>query len=833
MIKPKIYLVGHSHIDAVWLWDRAETKEVLKYTFERILKLMEDNKEITFVQTTAHFYRWLEIEEPELFNQIKEKIKEGRWEIVGGMWVESDCNVPSGESLVRQILYGKRYFKNKFDIDVRVGWLPDVFGFNWALPQIFKKSGIEYFFTSKLNWQTTIPFPYYAFNWQSPDGSKIIGYQTPGGYNNIDIYSVYKQFKKFQYDTGIKQVILPYGEGDHGGGLDQHMIDEALNADYQDVDITFGKAVDYFDWLKENHEQELPVVNDELYLKTHRGTLSTHGQVKKKNRESEIALNVCEKFAYIARDLLKTSYPQEIINSSWKQMLFNQFHDSLPGTSIKKVYQDLEEDFQEIFKNVNFIISNSLQSLCADIDTSGEGIPVIVFNPLAWERNEIVKIPLTSEVEEKLGTEKKHVLSIKDDTTDHLLPVQIIKGSAEDKQEEQLIFEANKIPSLGYKQFKLLTTEGYKDNEMPGVSDNILENKYFRIIVSPETGIIDSIYDKVNKKEVLGTKGGNFLEIYQDETKKESAWNICYGKFEQIDRPESITIKEKGPVKVSLELTYRYSQEGRTDSIFKLEIALYHNQPLIEFDLRVDWRAKFRTVKVGFNLNGYSDYTTYEIPFGCIKRKNPLARDAEPAEREKWEVAGQKWIDYTYSDGNYGVSLLNDSKYGFDQQDDVIRMTLLRSPVYPNPINMGLKSEKQTATDQGVHRIKYALYPHQGDWKQAKTPVKGYEFNYTLLPYLEESHTGELPGEYSYLRVNVNNVLISSLKKAEDSEEMLIRLYEVDGKDTSFNIQFNSDIKKACETDLMENELETLSVFTNKINCNIGANEIKTLKIKL
>ncbi|MFW6381361.1 MAG: alpha-mannosidase [Bacillota bacterium] len=817
-MKSQIKLVGHSHIDAVWLWDRQETKEVLTQTLGRMLDLMDDNPELTFVQTSAHFYKWLEEDHPGLFERIREKVAEGSWEIVGGMWIEPDCNIPSGESLIRQLLYGKRYFQEKFGIDVRVAWLPDVFGFGGSLPQIFSKSGIDYFFTSKLNWQTALPFPHFAFWWEAADGSRVLGYQTPGMYNNTSIYNVYKQNKRFQFKTGIDKFLAPYGEGDHGGGLNQQLIDNALTADYEDVEIDFGRAGEYFEELADEHGEELPVVRDELYLKTHRGTLSTQAWIKRENRRGEISLDITERLAVLEHRLLAGDYPARELTDCWRKLLFNQFHDALPGTSIKKVYQDAARDYKEIYSKLDSLTDDRLQLLAGEVDTTGPGQALLVFNPLAHRRSEIVELTLP------LTEEKQMVIK-----TDNGRPL------THQRQGEKLLIEVPDLPALGYKQLRL-GDQLITDSPGPGeeseilLKPGVLENKYYRLEVSRETGVIESIFDKQNLREVLGEKGGNFLQVFQDETTKESAWNICPGRLENLSNLESITEKTEGPLTVALELVYRYQQPEREDSLFRLAIALKKKDPVIYFDLEVDWYARFRTVKTAFQFKEGAEFVTYEVPDGSIKRRDPLSDQADPVEREKWEVAGQKWVDYTYNNGEYGISLLNDCKYAFDQQGRVLRMTLLRSPVYPNPARMGLEPREDGVTDQGWHKLRYGLYPHQGDWRQAQTPARAYDFNYPILVRREASHAGSLPRELTYLKTASSNIIISSLKKAEDNGALIVRLYETDGCAGVHLLEFYERPAAVFEGDLMENKTRKLNKITgNSLEIELGEYEIKTL----
>lgn len=819
-MKSKIYLIGHSHIDAVWLWDKEETKRVCQSTFKMILDLLDERDDFYYTQSTAQFYEWIEEENPEIFERIKQHVKSGKWEIVGGMWVESDCNLPSGESLVRQILYGKKYFKDKFGVDVKVGWLPDTFGYCWTLPQIFKKSGIDYFLTSKLNMQARWLLPYVLFWWESPDGSRVLSVATPGMYNNTSSSMVDRQFKMAtSVQQGLHSNLIPVGKGDHGEGLTHEMINDVLENSGKSAKSFFSPALKFFEDAKEEYKNSLPVHNNELYLKTHRGTYTTRGRIKWLNRKGEVKLDVSERLCSIA-DLLGEEYPKNELEVVWKKLLFNQFHDALPGSSINKVYDDVEKDFEYIFNATKKITSKALKTISSNIDITGEGIALIVFNSLTWKRTDIVEVPLSS-----FANKDFTIIDIEGKAVPH----QIVEKTSG----EYVLFLAEDIPSFGYKEYRIIEKrEGLRFLERGlKVSNYSLENEFFKVEISPETGVVSNIYDKVNQREVLNKNESNMLYIYEDEVQTwDDAWNINIGKLEKLHKPESITVVEEGPARVAIETTYIYEQHKRKDSIFKVKTILCQGVPRVDFDLNVDWHAKHRTVKVGFNIKGCAEFVTYEIPYGSISRRIPDSEEATAEERAKWEVPAHSWADYTPENGDYGVSLLNDCKYGFDVKNGVLRMTLLRSANVPNPLILGLEALPPAITDQGEHRIKYALYPHRGDWKMAGTPRKGQEFNVPLLYVVEKPHSGELPKEKSFLTSKGDGVLVSAVKKNENNDGIVIRLYETDGRDTIIQISVDRPLRGVWEADLMENRIRDISVNSlGEIPVSMKKFEIKTL----
>lgn len=820
MAKLKIYLVGHSHIDAVWLWEKEETKKVCKSTFKKVLDILDKRDDFYYCQSTAQFYEWMERESPEIFERIKQHIKNGKWEVVGGMWVESDTNLPSGESLVRQILYAKNYFKDKFNVDVKVGWLPDTFGYSWTLPQIFKKSGIDYFLTSKINWETTLTFPYTLFWWESPDGSKILSCATPGGYVNTNFDMVYKQLKvTMQKQPDLHSILIPYGEGDHGGGLTHEMINDALKGSSDSIKVFFSPSLKFFEDVKKECGDSLPFHNGELYLKTHRGTYTTRGRIKWLNRKGEVALDSTERVSTMAF-ILGKEYHQKDLTVAWKKLLFNQFHDDLPGSSINKVYDDAEGDFKAIFKITSKMNQESLKYISSRIDTTGRGDSLIAFNPLSWKRTNTIEVPYELFVDENFV-----ILDLRNKP----VPYQVMKI----ENKKYVLFVAKDIPSFGYKEYKIVNEKPETFKTDLKISNYSLENEFFKVEISPKTGAISNVYDKLNQREILDKNEPNMFYIYQDETPSESAWNIWIGKMERLSKPETIEVKEKGPIRASIETTYVYKQSDRENTIFKIKTILYREIPLIYFELYVDWHAKHRLTKVGFNIQGNAEFVTYEIPYGSISRRIPDSEKATPEERAKWEVSAQKWVDYTPENSNYGVSLLNDCKYGFDIKNGVLRMTLLRSAKVPDPSLMGLKDLSSTFSDQGEHVIKYALYPHKGDWKKALTFRKAYEFNEPLFYTMERAHTGKLSKEESFLSIKKENVIVSAVKRAEKSKLLVVRLYETNGENSVIQILSAFPLKEAWEADLLENPIKSIPLNgRNGFSVNVKKFEIKTLLLR-
>jgi alpha-mannosidase len=840
------YFLGHSHVDAAWLWTFNETIEVFHETCETILKLMDKYPDFRYSQSSAQYYKWLEEKYPETFEKVKQKVEEGRWEIVGGTWVESDGNMPSGESLVRQFLYGKRYFKGKFNVDVKIAWMPDSFGYAWTLPQIMKKSGMEFFLTQKMGWNDATLFPYYVFKWTSPDGSLIFAHQTVGTYSEeVTEVDTIRQMKLLKRCQQLDDLLVLFGIGDHGGGVSEDMIQRALEfaQGKKPIKGIFSTAREYFDILSQKIDWKMmPQIDDELYFQYHRGTYTTQAKVKKNNRIAERLLEMAEKFSTLARKY-GYEYPSKELREAWEKLLLNQFHDVLPGSSIAEVYKDSEKHFKAIHDTANTIISRSLGTITAKIDTTGEGNSLLVFNPLSWRRTDVVEAPL-DELEDEPEIH---------DEQGRTIPSQLIE------EDRKIVFIAEDVPSVGYREYRAKRTN-QKTKPLTSVSceemekEIKLENEFFTVKVDRETGLVKSVFDKNARREAL-QDSGNRIQVFEDypasgrssiaypvDAKIFDAWEVYIYqqpdgvKCAELKEPFEVKLVEKGPVRVRVLVKYRYAQEGRADSFFVQEIILYYKIPLVQFKLQVDWHAAHRLAKVAFPLNVHSDFTTYEAPYGFVVRRNPVSPNATLPERAKYEVPGQKWIDHGGEDGSYGVSLLNDCKYGFDMANDVIRMTLLRSAGYPIELRavFGLAVDKAALTeltDQGEHHIAYALYPHRSDFRKALTARKAYEFNYPLMPIIGLSHGGELPKVYSFASVQPDSIILTVIKKAEDSEDVILRFYETAGKDTNAVIHFVETLKNAKETDLLENETSEIPTQEKTIAMPISKHEIKTIKI--
>jgi alpha-mannosidase len=394
-----MFFDSNAHIDAAWLWREKETIEVCKNTFSSVFHMMDEKPDFTYTQSAAQYYKWMEDYYPEIFQGIKDKMKLGRWEAIGGMWIEPDCNLIDGPSWMRQILYAKRYFKNKLGADIHIGWNPDSFGYNWNMPMFFQNAGIDAFVTQKIGWNDTNVFPYRVFWWESPDGSKILSYFPFDYVNTItQAYGLVDWLRQFEANTGFTNMLVLFGVGDHGGGPSIEMIDRIEHLKTLDIypNVVYGTTKEYLSWLKSQDLSDVPVWDDELYLEYHRGTYTTQANMKKYNRLSEITLINAEKFSSLSNLLFKGKYRNENLEEAWQGVMLNQFHDILPGSSIREVYIDAMKTYKHSLDIGNFVSNEALKNIAENINTSfvKNGKPVVVFNPLSWERNDVVQFEL-------------------------------------------------------------------------------------------------------------------------------------------------------------------------------------------------------------------------------------------------------------------------------------------------------------------------------------------------------------------------------------------------------------------------------------------------------
>ena len=769
-----VHLIGHAHIDMNWLWLWPETVDVCKNTFRTVTNLLGEYPEFRFSQSQASTYLAVEQADPQLFAQIRKWVKTGRWEITGGTWVEGDMNMASGESIVRQILYAKRYFKEKFGVEPVTCWEPDTFGHAWTIPQILAKSGLKYYFFMRCGKNEPV------FWWEAPDGSRVLACNR-GSYGESISDRIMDSPLDISNRYGVKDGMVVFGVGDHGGGPTRKDLDKAVALQKSDVyvNVKFDTTKGFYDNLL-SKKKDWPVVRDELNFEF-RGCYTSHSDIKKMNRELENLLPTAETFSALAGQY-GFSYPAKGFEDAWRNTCFNQFHDIFDGTAIHGSYAYSRQLYNKAHGVGSSALHGSLDVIVDNVDTTGKGTPVVVFNPLSWKRTDVVRM----DAPQGLSS-----VSVRD-AGGHQMPAEVIEG--------KLIFTASDVPSLGYKVFFI--SEGQRIGRSS--DPNALENEFLRVEVDPQTGTISRVYDKKAGREVLaeGQKGDQLQILFEDGG---SAWSIsAITRTENIESPVSVQKIADGPVEI-MRVKHKFGS-----STFSQDIILYEGVPRIDFKLTADWYERNGPMlKVAFPVNVQQGKARFEIPFGSIER---------PANGD--EVPAQKWIDL--SNGNYGVSLLNDCKYGHDVNGNTMRLTLLRSSNHPDPI-----------PDAGRHEITYSLYPHSGDWVQANSVRRGYELNDPLIPVTAGKHYGGLPKEHSFLEMEPSNMIVTALKKAEDSNDMILRFYDCAGTGGKAIIELGFDASAIQETDLMERPIKPAIPITNgRVTTPVGKWEIKTLMIK-
>jgi alpha-mannosidase len=851
--KATFHLTGNSHIDAAWLWPSTETVDVVKRTFGTALQLMYEYPQYTYTQSAAQYNAWMAEKYPDMNAEIAQRIKEGRWEVVGGMWVEPDLNMPDGESLVRQLLVGKRWYKQAYGVDVRIGWNPDSFGYTWQLPQIYKKSGVDYFVTQKMTWNDTNQLPFKLFWWESPDGSKVLAY-FPHDYANGDLSPVRLSndlVTARKRATGMTDMMDLYGIGDHGGGPTRAILDEGFRWAMPSLqpkvmaNFQFGTAQTWFSTVENQIAPESPEWNyqsiakgytapppaalageisiptwkSEMYFEYHRGVMTTQANHKRNMRDAEEEVLNAEKWSSLAW-LDGRAYPGAELTEDWKKVLFNQFHDLAAGSGIGVIYKDAQKDYDVVRWSTNEIGAGALETVAERVDTetkAGNAIPIIVYNPLGWERSG--KVTIRVQLPDNPGGIAIREIS-KPDSTNQLQVLSRHPGNV-----DEISFEAGHIPPLGYKVYQLFVNasipevDGPPDDASPSTAT--IQNDLLRVVVDRSTGCITSLFNKKSKFESLATGGcGNQLQAFKDTPKDYDAWNIDPGTLDQppalINKVDSIELLNSWGPDPAIRITRNWQ-----NSKFVQTISLPEGSDQVDIENDIDWHEAHVLLKAAFPLAASGPFATYEIPYGSIDR--PTTRN-NSWEKAQFEVPAMRWADLggVGPDGKiHGLSVINNSKYGYDAAGNVLRLTLLRSPKWPDP-----------EADMGHHHFHYALYPHAGTWKDALTVRHGWEYNYPLTAVVTTAHAGSLPAEHSFASVTPENVVLTAVKKAEDANGLIFRVYEWAGKDATVEFHVPPGAASATVTNLMETpEGAPLAVTGDVVKAPIKPYEILTIRV--
>lgn len=774
--------IGHTHIDVAWLWTLAQTREKVLRSFSTVLALMKKYPEYKFMSSQAQLYKYLKEESPELYAEVKEMVKKGRWEVEGAMWVEADCNLSSGESLVRQVLYGKSFFQEEFGVDCKVLWLPDVFGYSAALPQILKKSGVDAFVTSKIGWNESNRMPYDTFWWQGIDGTDIFSFfmtaqdkvrgQKPARnvtYNaKLNPCQLMGAWDRYQQKNLQNEVLITFGYGDGGGGPIRKDLEyyEILKNGLPSVPkAKMEFAGEFLARVREKAEKnpKTPHWQGELYLEYHRGTYTSQAKNKRYNRKSEFLFENAETAALADTLLNGAAYPDKALHDGWETILLNQFHDIIPGSSIHEVYEVSHAQYEEIGKIGKEICTNALAHIAENIGTDGG---ILVWNPNSFTASGAVSVDgKTCYVED--------------------------------------------VPAKGYKIVSASAPRGAVQT-----SATKIENDFFVLELS-ESGAFTRIYDKKNCREVLKSgEQGNVFTVYEDYPRDYDNWEISnYYKdkcWVLSEKAEISPITDGARAGVEVKKTFMHSTITQ-------KIWLYDDIARIDFDTDMDWHESHLVLKTAFPVDVLSDKATYEIQFGAVERPTHMNTSWDAA---KFEVCAHKYADL--SEYGYGVSLLNDCKYGHDIHDGVMRLTLVKCGTYPDP-----------TADQGAHTFTYSLYPHAGDYRAAGTVQQAYLLNNPLIAQKLPKQSGILPESASLIMVDCENVLAETVKKAETGNAVIVRLYEAYHQRADVTVRAGFDFKRVSVCDLLENEESTLENDGRSITLSMKPYEIVTLRFEL
>ncbi|WP_435165075.1 alpha-mannosidase [Paenibacillus glycanilyticus] len=759
--------IGHAHIDLAWLWPIRETIRKGARTFSTVLTNMEKYPDYVFGASQPQLYQWMKEYYPKLYDRIKERIQEGRWEVQGAMWVEPDTNISGGEALVRQILYGKRFFQQEFGQEMKVLWLPDVFGYAASLPQLLRKSGVDYMMTQKLSWNVYNTHPHHSFEWEGIDGSKVLAHLPPEDtYNSPGAPRSLAKIENSYLDRNVSEhALMLFGIGDGGGGPGEEHL-ERLSREHNLLGlppVVQESSLSFFHKLEEERAR-FQTYRGELYLEKHQGTLTSQARNKWYNRKMEKSLRELEFAASLLLAMGENAYPSEELEGIWKETLLYQFHDILPGSSITRVFEESLERYAAMHGRTQELIAQTYARV-AELAGAREG-QAVVFNSLPWEREEVVE---------------------------H-------KGSR----------YAVKVPAMGFASLAEAELR-QEQTEQSGLraGEQLLENKNLRIRFGQD-GSIESLYDKAAGREaIMPGQKANVLTVYHD---RGDAWDFPRDYRETVaglmKLEESSFSVEQG--QAVLEQHYRFGE-----STLVQRIVLDEEATTVRFESKADWKESEKMLRVSFPVQVMSDHVNCEIQFGYLKR--PTTRNTM-IEFVRDEICAHQYIDLSQPD--YGVALLSDSKYGYSAERNVLDINLLRSPSYPDPV-----------ADRAEHQFVYAVYPHRGDFIQAEVYRKGYELNTPLTvaePSQASSAAGRTASFASLVQVNHPHVMIEAVKKAEDSDDLIIRLYEVSGTFAETSVGFGIPVSLVEEVDLMEN-----TIGEGGAKLSFQPFEIKSLRVKL
>ena len=777
-VPARVTAVGHAHIDTAWLWPLRETIRKCARTFATAVTLMEDHPEYRFVCSAAQHLAWIEERYPELFARIAERVRTGQFVPVGGMWVEADCNMASGEALVRQLVLGKRYFADRFGIDCREVWLPDAFGYTAALPQIMAAAGVDWFVSQKLSWNETNPFPHHTFWWEGLDGTRVRAHFPPA-----DTYNGVMSVRQLLRSARAARSIYPFGHGDGGGGPTREMLEAAPRV--SDLDGAPTVALEppaAFFAAVEADPAPLPVWVGDLYLEKHRGTFTSQAGIKRGNRKGEAALQAAELWTAAASTAADGAGPGPAVaaelDEAWRLLLVNQFHDILPGSSIRWVTEEAEAQLAEVVRRAGAVAGHALDRIASSIDTAGVSVPAVVFNSTPFRRSEVI------------------------DVAGRLRPVD--------------------VPPLGWTTIDRAGDDvgGFAIGDSVTVGEGWIANRHLRIEWDSD-GRLTRLFDLDHDRDVLAPGAvGNLFQLHEDRPRDYDAWDVDRDYLDSatdlvgnaLGGPVAIELVERGGLRAVVRFRRSFGA-----SVIEQSVVLTAGSRRVDFVTEVDWHEDHKFLKVAFPVAVHAPAARFEIQFGHLAR--PTHANT-PFEQARFEVCAQRWADL--SEAGYGVALLNDCKYGYDVRGNTLRLSLLRAPTAPDPL-----------CDRGHHRFTYALLPHAGDL--SAVIAAGYALGAPLEVRTTAPGTntegGARPAEHSLVTVSDPGFAVETVKVADDGRGVIVRGYETLGGRRRVRLLPGLPCTAAVRSDLLERDGETVEIDGDGIVLTVRPFELVTLRL--
>lgn len=805
--------VGHTHIDVAWLWRLRQTRDKTSRSFATVLKLMEEYPDYRFMSSQAQLYEFIRQEHPAIFARIRESVRQGRWEPEGGMWVEADTNLSSGESLVRQFLVGKRFFRNAFGADCKILWLPDVFGYSAALPQIMKQCGINYFMTTKISWNEYDKLPYDTFLWRGIDGSEVLTHfistmdtvkeekdwiTTYNG--DLNPSQVIGCWQRYQQKDLNRDVLFAFGHGDGGGGPTHGMLERGRRM-HMGIEgcpkVEFQFARDYFDRLQKDiaGRKRLPRWVGELYFEHHRGTLTAQASAKRWNRRSEFLYHDLETLESLVNLDHLSSYPSAALLEGWKVILLNQFHDILPGSSIREVYEDSQKQYEDLHRTGGRMLEKALQQASRRVGLARDSL--LLFNTLGFSRREVAEMQ-----------RPQHTgFLLRDPQSGAVLPWQKTFDG-------KIIFTSPEVPAKGY---CAISVEAGEQRQTTPLTATLREmHTPFFDLTFDEAMQIASLIDRRTGRSVAPQgEPLNRLIVYEDRPFEHRAWNVQAYYTEKswvLSDVSHAEVLECGPVRAVVLVERKFLH-----SVIRQYITAYAELDRIDIRNEIDWDDSYLLLKADFPVDVNAVKATFDIQFGNIER---VTHENTLWDFAQFESCAHKWADL--SDNSFGLAVLNDCKYGYSAKDGHIALTLLRSANDPQP--------KQDCTH---HTFTYSLYPHAGPAAISRVVQEGYSLNCPLYTMFSNAQKGAWPERFSLACVDSDNIILETVKRAEDSDALILRLYETWNRATDCSIRFGRLMEMAAQCDMMEENEALLQVEGNRLRLHFRPFEIKTLKVRL